>query len=679
MDYNYIDESLENELNNLELPDEINHKIDKDYELDFSEDEIFNIEKNKNKNINLNKSLKKNQKNINVNNSGLPPTKNDGNLDQEFDIYLNDLDKKIEEEVLREELEKNKNEINLNRNLINLGNDNDIARANKIIEEDEAIRKAMEDKVLTFDDIVNYVDYYQIFSFVNKSQKLALDQFTKIADLCEKETFEETEDEIKKRIENTLKITDKILDNDQFSPKEIVYLDEKKRFFEEKQKEELKKKNEKEYIMKQNEQENKKFLQDLILKTRDKHIELDDVYENLDENEIQPEASEIKENDEKYMFVKHNKEKAINKLDRNEVEKIVDNDKEYQFLEKLTKTENYHRNMKIESKKINNRIFFVEKDLEDLENYKKGEVKNKNNFNEKSNPLHNFFDIENEPWLQKVLSKEDSEENYKNLVADLYKKHGLEYKEIKNNSSAILKYTNNINGKDNLVKNKLERLNQTIEGTDLYKKLGNSKKFIPPLKNKNLINSNTIVKLNQNNNNNILNNLIKNKNVDNTHDNELKSLISTSDANNVMKESLSKLSFRSKISSNTTNTNKVNPINNIDLFTTDNKMINLIKVRDQRKEYLKTKIGDKSNKRPDLFSFNAKHILINDKGDEGYDKIFEIIQEAKTKNKEDLCFLPNSSNSNFEVDKSIDSFNSKKSSVRKKIELAINYSKNKIY
>jgi len=677
LDYNYIDESLENEINNLDLPDEFNKKIDKYYELDFSDDEVFNLELNRNKNKGSISKSPKNLKNINTRKSTVFSSKQDADVDEEFDKYINDLDKKIKEDVLKEELEKNQAEINLNRNLINLGSDNDIARANRILEEDEAIRNAIENKVLSFDDIVSYVDYYQIFTFINKSQNLALSEFSKIADLCEKETFEETEDDIKRRIESTLRITDKILDDDQFSPQQIVLMDNKKRFFEEKQKEEQKKQNDKEFILKKSEIENKKFLHDLILTTRQKHIEVDDLFDIFDGERNFPEETEQKEDKNKNELTE--KEQFINKLDKNDVENIVENDNEYKFLAKITKIENYHRNIKIDSNKNNNRVFFAEKDLEDLENFKKGIVKNNNNFNENSNPLHNFYNIETEPWLQKGLSSEDCQENYKKLVADLYKKHDLEiiYKNTKSN--------NNISNKriksDDQAKEKVEKLSKTMEGLELQKKYGNHKKMMPPLKNKSIFNSNTIAKLNHINSNSIVNSLLKhNKNSEYLPDNaDLKSQISASDTNSIMKESLSKLSFRSKFSNHTTTNNKTNAVNSIDLFTSDNKMTNLIKVRDQRKEYLKNKIGNKSNKRPDLFSFTSKHILINEKDGDEYDKIFEIIKEAKSGNKDDLCFLPNSSSSNFEVDKSIDSVNSKKSSVRQKIELAINYSKNKIH
>ncbi len=677
LDYNYIDESLENEINNLDLPDEFNKKIDKYYELDFSDDEVFNLELNRNKNKGSISKSPKNLKNINTRKSTVFSSKQDADVDEEFDKYINDLDKKIKEDVLKEELEKNQAEINLNRNLINLGSDNDIARANRILEEDEAIRNAIENKVLSFDDIVSYVDYYQIFTFINKSQNLALSEFSKIADLCEKETFEETEDDIKRRIESTLRITDKILDDDQFSPQQIVLMDNKKRFFEEKQKEEQKKQNDKEFILKKSEIENKKFLHDLILTTRQKHIEVDDLFDIFDGERNFPEDTEQKEDKNKNELTE--KEQFINKLDKNDVENIVENDNEYKFLAKITKIENYHRNIKIDSNKNNNRVFFAEKDLEDLENFKKGIVKNNNNFNENSNPLHNFYNIETEPWLQKGLSSEDCQENYKKLVADLYKKHDLEiiYKNTKSN--------NNISNKriksDDQAKEKVEKLSKTMEGLELQKKYGNHKKMMPPLKNKSIFNSNTIAKLNHINSNSIVNSLLKhNKNSEYLPDNaDLKSQISASDTNSIMKESLSKLSFRSKFSNHTTTNNKTNAVNSIDLFTSDNKMTNLIKVRDQRKEYLKNKIGNKSNKRPDLFSFTSKHILINEKDGDEYDKIFEIIKEAKSGNKDDLCFLPNSSSSNFEVDKSIDSVNSKKSSVRQKIELAINYSKNKIH
>jgi len=664
-EYNYLDESLENEINNLELPEEINKKIDKDYELNFSEDENFNL---KSPGRSPDKNSKK--KNIPLSKSNLINTKNDANLDEEFDKYLHDLDKKIEEEVLREELEKNRAEINLNSNSNNLGKENDIAKAHKLLEEDDALRYSIEKNLLSFDDIVNYIDYYQIFTFINKSQKLALDQFTKISDLCEKETFVETEMDIKKKIESTLKITDRILDEKKFNPEEVLFMDQKKRFVEEKFKEEQKKKNEKDYLFKKSELENKAFLKELILTTRDKHIEIDDVYQNVNENKIILEEIEEKEKEEDG---KKDNYQFQNKLDVRDVENIVDNDREYKFLEKITKNDNYLSNLKIEKNKNNNRIFFVEKDLEDLENFKKGKIKSNNNYNELSNPLHNLDDFEINLLLNKDLNESNAQSNYNNLLADLYKKHEIkyEYNEINSKKISNKKTINEKNEKQNN-----EKLSQTIESIDFSKKYGNQKKMIPPLKNKNLINYNGIAKLNNLNNNDIINNLIKTKE-QNLENIDLKSQISCLDMNNDLKESLSKFSFKSKFSNGSAISNKTNPIKNIDLFTTDNKMTNLIKVRELRKEYLKTKVGLKSNKRPDLFSFNTKHILINDKEENVYDNIFEIIQETKEKNSNELTNLQKINANNIEIDKSIDSVNSKSSSFRRKIEQAISYSKNK--
>jgi len=680
--YNYIDESLEQEINNLELSEDINVKIDKDYELNFSEDEIFKEENNKD----FIRSPKKIKKNTNTKKTEISNIKYDVELDEEFDNYMNELDRKIKEDVLREELEKDQVHLKLNTNIINVGNGNDKEKALKIIEEDPAIRNAIENKLLTFDDIVSYVDYYQLFTFINKSQRLALDQFSRIAELCEKESFVETEDDIKKRIGNTLKITDKILGEDKFDAKEIVFLDQKKRFFEEKAREDQKKKNEKDYLYKKSEMDSKNFLKELILTTRDKHIEIDDVYENIQHNAnkfIYNDQDQIEELEKDI-----DQNKVINKIDAHDVEEIIENDKEYKFLENITKNENYQINLKIEDGKNKNRLFFIEKDLEDMENLKIGKVKNNNNFNELSNPLHNIDLYENEQSLNNEMDNKEADEIYKNLTANLYKKHGIELNKFTKLSKSIAK--KKIKNDSTKSIEKSEKLNLTIEGSDCHKKFGNLKKTIPPLKNKNLINSNAIAKfnnLNSNNNNNFLiNNLIKNKNLPKSElitehlseYNDQKSQFS-SNKYDIMKESMSKLSFKSKISNNTTTSNKTNTLKNIELFSNDNKMTNLIKVRDQRKEFLKNKIGNKSNKRPDLFSFNTQHILINDK-DEGYDKLFEIIQESKNKNEKDESFHPpTKSSNNYEVDKSIDSVNSKNNSVRKRIEQALSYSKNKIY
>ena len=232
MEYNYFDESLEEEMRKLEMPDDLENQIDKEYDLIFSDDEIFQ-EKDKydNNNILSPKIHKKTEKD---------------KEDEEFDLYLKELQKKTHQEA-QEELIKNQIEINLKRNniLINTGNDEN--KAIKLIEEDPYLKDAIKNKYLSFEDICAYVDYYELFSFVNKTQKFTFDEFNKISDLCEIETFEENEEILKNRIKNTLKITDEILNEDAFDAKKVIKMEDKKNFLEEKEKEIFRKKNEKDY------------------------------------------------------------------------------------------------------------------------------------------------------------------------------------------------------------------------------------------------------------------------------------------------------------------------------------------------------------------------------------------------------------------------------------------------
>ena len=665
LDYNYIDESLENELNNLELPEELNIKIDKDYELNFSEDDqdFFkpsNFDKNNNpkstnsenynksKNLNKINSISNLKKSSNKNFSNHEKSLKNQNLDAEFDLYMKDLDKRIEDEISKEQIEKNQIDLNLDQKNINLNNISDKNKALSIINQDPSIRNAIDNKTLSIDDVVNYIDYYELFNFINKSKKLTIDQLNKISDLCETETFEETEEDIKDRILNTLKITDSILDKNKFSPKELVFLDDKIKISDEKKKEKRKKENEKEYLIKTHDLSQEYFLDEIIQITRDKHIEIDDVYEDIN-NKDNEEENFYMEKDENNSNIKFQDEKKfINKLNSQDVKNILENDKEFKFLEEIYLNENYKNNFKI---KNINKLFLVDKDLEDLEIYKRGKVKNHNDYNEKVNPLHNV-NLTADNHIEYPYYGEQDSLDYPEIVEDLYKKHGISY----NRDS---KSTKNINDKKVIIE-KLEKLNQTAENLENNKK--NLKKFIPPIKNKlnNINNTNTRIFPRQGIEGNI------------THISENENVNSLNNTNNILKESISSRlskSYRSKFTNTNNSTISAQPLKHIDLFTNDNKMTNLIKVREQRKEYLKLKQGMKSTKRPELFAFSTKHILINEKEKDDYAKIFDILENSKKNNN-----IGNNTDFN-EVDKSTDS--SKKNSIRKKIEEAIVYSKNK--
>jgi len=759
MEYNYIDESLEEEMRKLEMPEDLETQIDKEYDLNFSDDEIFQEkekEKEKDKydnNILSPKRFKKTEKE---------------KEDEEFDLYLRELQKKSQKEA-QEELIKNQIDINLKRNNILINPENDEKKAIKLIEDDPYLKNAIENKYLSFDDICAYVDYYELFTFVNKTQKFTFDEFNKISDLCEKETFEENEEIIRNRIKNTLKITDEILNEDTFDAKKVINMEDKKNFIEEKEKEKLRKKNEKDFYYKKSETEKDEFLKDMINIVRNNHIEIDDVfpfqqneknnkansylnineevqiieeekinnkknlgYSNINSNtntkksnnsnlanrgnknkgNVEKDSYKHKDkdndNNDNYDNDNTNQGEYTNKLNPKEVGEICENDKEYKFLEKINFDEQYLKNIKIlenKDKNNSNRVFFVEKDLEDIENYKKGKVKNDNNYNEKSNPLHKLNapieDLSNSS--NEDINEDEAEQNYKNLLNNLYKKHNLDNKNKYNNNnnnkiiSNINKNikdkknknnnNNNVNGNDADLdnENKSEQFSQTSGGFELNKKFKyNPKKYIIPIKGKE--NSNAIIKNsyinNNNNNNNNSNNLNSEINV-NVNNCDIKSQISNCglSVSNSIKDSISNASkFSKSIRSKLSSLSKNNNPKSIDLFTDDNKMTNLIKVREQRKEIILSKRGNKSNKRPDLFAFNTQHILINDKDDEAYDKIFEILQEEK-KNSQGFSTkksnYTNENNDSINVENSTDSINSK-NSIRKKIEQAMHYSK-KVY
>lgn len=749
MDYYYIDESLENEINNLELPDEINRKIDKDYEIDLADDEIITKELEKELDLNgididyQNKSKNVTRKQNYKNNNKIIPK-------DDFELYIKDLDKKIEEEILQENLDKNKLELNANTNAQNsaFSHINNVTRANKVIETDAAIRNAIEGKMISFEELVDYIDYYELFTFINKSQKFSIEQFSKISDLCGKETFEESEEDIKNRIENTLKITDNILDKDNFDVQQLFALHENKQLYDQRAQDDRKKRQEKEFLLEKLDAEKENYLLDLIQIQRDRHIDLAEIYRNISEQQIlnnnledgialeentdnisnvnaylQNTGSNYDDNSNSNGIIMNNKNErkkiqAVNNIiNEKEAEELLEQDKEYKFLEKLYQNEKFSQNLnRKENKKADTksgRLFFVEKDLQDLENLKKGKITNLDDINQAFNPISNItaleealiLNVNNDNFINyNEQTADEAEENYKLLLKDLYKKHGLSYAE--NNKSA--KSERNINNKkipvENNILNKLNDRNNrtTSEGFEATSSLSSkplniqkrsrSKKVVPPL----IKNGKIILPYGNNyNNNNVSNQTsIKNPLVNNKQSNQINRADSQpSDASsslgmtkkdnneNILKESFSsKMSFRSKFSnsSNLNNSNKSSaPLKNIDLFTTDNKMMNLVKMRDQRKEYLKNKIGNKSNKRPDLFAFSTQHIVINDKEQDGVQQIFDIIQDATNKNSSTK--FNSSHHSNFDLEKSTDSLSSRKSSVRKKIEEAINFSKNKIY
>ena len=149
MDNNYFDETLEIELQHLDLPDNIKTKLYEKIELDLSDDEFFLEQESK-----LGKITVK---------------------DSEIISLTNLIDKKIEEEIEDEEKEKLKP--------IAFADSKDVLKAERILLEDVIIKKAFDCGMINFDEIVFFIDYYEIFSLINKSQTETIKNVKAISDL----------------------------------------------------------------------------------------------------------------------------------------------------------------------------------------------------------------------------------------------------------------------------------------------------------------------------------------------------------------------------------------------------------------------------------------------------------------------------------------------------------------
>ena len=112
--------------------------------------------------------------------------------DKEINDLINQYDKQVEKEIEEELIKTYKPNFD----------EEDIKRAEKLLSEDELIKEAVNKKIITKEEVILFIDYYEIFSIINKSKKFTLSQLKIIEKLTEtnknlkkKDNEEEEDDE----------------------------------------------------------------------------------------------------------------------------------------------------------------------------------------------------------------------------------------------------------------------------------------------------------------------------------------------------------------------------------------------------------------------------------------------------------------------------------------------------
>ncbi len=96
--------------------------------------------------------------------------------DKEINDLINQYDKQVEKEIEEELIKNYKPHFD----------EEDIKRAEKLLSEDELIKEAVDKKIITKEEVILFIDYYEIFSIINKSKKFTLNELKIIEKLSEK-------------------------------------------------------------------------------------------------------------------------------------------------------------------------------------------------------------------------------------------------------------------------------------------------------------------------------------------------------------------------------------------------------------------------------------------------------------------------------------------------------------
>ena len=191
-DLNEIDnkESKEKNLNKININSNINNQIKN------KEEKIVKIKKEKNgkkkTNFDMDLDLEDLEDIINKDyKSNDKDNKKTGNITEDKDIkdLMEEYDKKLDKELEKEVEKEFKPKIDIK----------DVKRAELLLKIDPLINEALIQGRITKDELVLFIDYYEIFSLSNKAKKFTTQQLQAIDDLCyktNKEKNNETKDEI---------------------------------------------------------------------------------------------------------------------------------------------------------------------------------------------------------------------------------------------------------------------------------------------------------------------------------------------------------------------------------------------------------------------------------------------------------------------------------------------------
>jgi hypothetical protein len=181
---NYKDEELENEMIRLGNMSFVNNHSSKskDFYIDDINldkyDEIFELKK---------KKTKTGAKKVSVNK-------------EEINRFYKDYERHLEEEIHKELQSSFKPFLG--------ASEEDRFRANTLLEKNDFLKQAIDNKLCTYDEIVYFIDYYELISLMSKKKDQAVNYLQQISDLYKED---KTWYDLQARLERTLNQTDLIL------------------------------------------------------------------------------------------------------------------------------------------------------------------------------------------------------------------------------------------------------------------------------------------------------------------------------------------------------------------------------------------------------------------------------------------------------------------------------------
>jgi hypothetical protein len=126
-------------------------------------------------------------------------------LDDEISKLFSEYERKIEEEVDKE-LKETFRPFDFVEN-------EDIIRAKKVYEKDDLVKKAVEVGMITFEEIVYFIDYYELFALINRKKKETVGTLNQISELYNEIEMEQNNNEEEEEVEGEYSDNEEEVDN----------------------------------------------------------------------------------------------------------------------------------------------------------------------------------------------------------------------------------------------------------------------------------------------------------------------------------------------------------------------------------------------------------------------------------------------------------------------------------